>query len=167
MLLLEQDTTKKEQINELFSKSKPEFDADNNKEYKVEAIINNAVYAKKAEEHLLNFYYFVSWKGYLEEKSTWESFFAIIHFWKMISLFHKDHLEKPMAISPLFNFAPPMTKPLVKPAKLFVKQKQDRLTSSTKTAKEWDIGQWGFFFPILVRLEDFFTNSVSFERDVH
>ena len=41
--LLEQDTTKKRQINDM----QLEFEADNNKEYKVDSIWDSAVYAKK------------------------------------------------------------------------------------------------------------------------
>ena len=60
MSLLEQDTTKKGQMNELFPESEPEFDAGNNKKYAVEAIIDSAVYAKEAERHLPSLYYLVS-----------------------------------------------------------------------------------------------------------
>ena len=119
--LLEQDTTKKRQMNELFPEPEPEFDAGNNKEYKVKAIINNAVYAKEAEGHLPSLYYLVFWKDYPEEKNTWELFSVVIHLWKMISTFHKDYPEKPAAISPSFNFTLPMAKPSVKSAKPPVK----------------------------------------------
>ena len=119
--LLEQDTMKKGRINKLFSEPKPEFDVSNNKEYKVEAIIDNAVYAKKVEKHLSGLYYLVSWKNYSKEESTWEPSFAVIHLWKMISTFHKDHPEKPTAISPPLNSVLPMAKLLVKPAKSFTK----------------------------------------------
>ena len=57
-------------MNELFPESEPEFDANNNKEYKVEAIIDSTVYAKEAERHLSGLYYLVSWKGYPKEEST-------------------------------------------------------------------------------------------------
>ena len=57
-------------MNELFPEPKPEFDAGNNKKYKVEAIIDSAVYAKKAEEHLPGLYYLISWKSYPEKEST-------------------------------------------------------------------------------------------------
>ena len=57
-------------MNELFSESEREFDADNNKEYEIEAIIDSAVYTKEAERHLPDLYYLVSWKGYLEKEST-------------------------------------------------------------------------------------------------
>ena len=59
MLLLEQDTTKKKQINELFPEPELEFDTSNNKKYKVKVIRNNAVYIKKTEGYLLGLYYLV------------------------------------------------------------------------------------------------------------
>ena len=51
-----------------------EFEAcDNNKEYEVEDICNNAVYTRKLEVgYLLGFYYLVSGKSYLKDKRTWE-----------------------------------------------------------------------------------------------
>ena len=68
--LLEQDTIRKKRMNGLFPEPEPEFDAGNNKKYKVEAIIDSVIYAKKAKRHLPGQYYLVSWKGYLEKKST-------------------------------------------------------------------------------------------------
>ena len=58
--LLKQDTMRKGRMNELFPEPEPEFNTGDNKEYKVEAIINSAVYAKKAEGHLPGLYYLVS-----------------------------------------------------------------------------------------------------------
>ena len=162
MSLLKQDTTRKWRINELFPEPEPEFDVGNNKEYEVKAIIDSAVYAKEAEGHLPGLYYLVSWKGYLEEKSTWESSSAVMHLRKMISTFHKYHPEKPTVISSPLNSALPMAKLSLKPpVKPYTKQKQGRPIGSTKWVKEWDIGQWGFSFPILVRLEGFITNFVK------
>ena len=57
--LLEQNTTKKGRMNELFPKPEPKFDTDDNKKYKVEAIIDSDVYAKEAEGHLPGLYYLV------------------------------------------------------------------------------------------------------------
>ena len=177
MSFLEQDTTRKERMNELFSEPESEFDAGDNKEYKVKAIIDSAIYAKEAKRHLPGLYYLLFWKGYPEEKSTWEPSSTFMHLWKIISTFHKDHPEKPMATSLLLNSAPPMAKPLVKPpVKPSAKRKQGRPISSIKRAKKWDIGRWDFSFPVLVRLEGIFTNfvsfrsftnSVSFGRDAH
>ena len=59
MSLLEQDTTRKGRMNELFPEPEPEFDAGDNKEYKVEAIKDSAVYAKEAEGYLPGLYYLV------------------------------------------------------------------------------------------------------------
>ena len=60
MSLLEQDTIKKGRINELFPELEPEFDAGDNKKYKVEAIIDSAVYVKEVERHLPGLYYLIS-----------------------------------------------------------------------------------------------------------
>ena len=81
-----------------------------NKEYKMEAIRNSVVYAKEADEHLPGLYYLVAWKGYPEEKNTLEPFLAVMHLRKMVSTFHKDHPEKPTAISALLDSAPPMAR---------------------------------------------------------
>ena len=126
---LEQDTTRKEWVKKV-----PELNAgDDNKEYKVEAIQDSAVYAMESElGHLPGFYSLVAWKGYPEEKNTWEPVSAVQHLRKLISSFHKDYLKKPTATSPLFDSAPPMARPTVKPmAKSTTKQKQGRLANST------------------------------------
>ena len=57
-----------------------EFNAgnDNSGKYKVEAIWDSAVYARKLElGHLSSLYYLVSWKEYPEEKNIWEPVLAI------------------------------------------------------------------------------------------
>ena len=69
MSLLEQDTTRKKQVDK--NVTELEFDAGNSKEYKVEAIWENAVYAMESESgHLPGLYYLVAWKGYPEEENT-------------------------------------------------------------------------------------------------
>ena len=134
--LLKQDTTRKGRMNQLFPEPEPEFNAGNNKKYEVEAIIDSAVNAKEAEGHLPSLYYLVSWKGYLEEKSTWEPSSTVIHLRKMISTFYKDYPEKPTATSSPFDSTPPMAKLSVKPVKHSAKQKQSRPIGSTKRVKE-------------------------------
>lgn len=52
MSLLEQDITRKEQVNN----AALEFETGNNKEYKVVAIIDSTVYGKDAKNHILGFY---------------------------------------------------------------------------------------------------------------
>ena len=102
-------------MNELFSELEPELNAGDNKEYEVETIIDSAVYTKEAEGHLPGLYYLITWKGYPEEESKWELFSAIMYLRKMISTFHKNHLEKVTATFPPFDSAPLMAKSSVKP----------------------------------------------------
>ena len=91
----------------------PEFELGDNKEYEVEAIQDNTVYAKEADRHLPGLYYLVAWKGYLEEESTWEPFSIVMHFRKMVSTFHKDYPENPTATSAPLDSTLPMAKPTV------------------------------------------------------
>ena len=119
-------------MNELFPEPMPKFDAGDNKEYKVEAIIDSAVYTKEAEAYLPGLHYLVSWENYIEEESTWELSSVVMHLWKMISTFYKDHLEKPTVTSPPLDSTPPMAKLSVKlPVKPSAKQKRGRLISLT------------------------------------
>ncbi len=104
-----------------------ELDEGDSEEYEVEAIRDNAVYARESESHLPGLYYLVSWKGYPEEENTWELVSAVIHLRKLISNFHCDHPEKPTATSPLIDSALPMAKPIVKPrAETSSKRKRGR-----------------------------------------
>ena len=86
MSLLKQDITKKG-----WEFSMPKFEPDDNKEYKVEAIQDSAVYAKEVNRHLSKLYYLVAWKGYLQEENTWKPFSAVMHLQKIVSNFHKDY----------------------------------------------------------------------------
>ncbi len=90
-----------------------EFEAGDNKEYEVEAIIDNVVYDQEANDQMPGFCYLVSWKGYPEEENTWEPSSAVIHLRKLISTFHKEHPEKPTATSPTLDSAPPMARPTI------------------------------------------------------
>ena len=67
MSLLEQNITKKEGVEKI-----PELNVgnENSKKYKLESILNSAVYAKKSESHLPKLYYLIALKSYLEEEST-------------------------------------------------------------------------------------------------
>ena len=51
MSLLEQNITRKGRINELFSELEPKFNASNNKKYKIDAIKDSGINAKKADRH--------------------------------------------------------------------------------------------------------------------
>ena len=57
MSLLKQNTTKKERVDKKVTEL--EFETGNKEEYKVEAICNNAIYAKEAKGHLLGLYHLV------------------------------------------------------------------------------------------------------------
>ena len=119
--LLENDTTKKKQIDK--NATKLEFNVGNSEEYKVEAIRDSAIYVKESEDYLLGLYYLIAWKSYLKKENTWELFLAVQHLSKLIRLFHKDHPEKLTATSPIINSASPMARPTIKPTKP-IKQKQ-------------------------------------------
>ena len=127
--LLEQDTTKKR-----WEFLVPEFKPCDNKKYEIEAIRDNAVYAKEADGHLPRLYYLIAWKSYPEEKNTWEPFSAIIHLRKMVSTFYKDHPEKPIATSAPLDSAPPIAKPTTQlPPKRKQRQPTGRGMKLTKT----------------------------------
>ena len=132
--LLEQDTIRKERVGD---ENVEELDeGDDSGEYKVEAIRDSAIYAKESESgHLPGLYYLVSRKGYPKEENTWEPALAVQHLRKLISLFHKNHLNKPTVTSPAINTILPIARPTVKPIEP-LKRKQGRPTGcATKRAK--------------------------------
>ena len=47
-----------------------EFEAGNNKEYKVEGIQDSAIYAKESVEQLPGLYYLIMWKSYSKKENT-------------------------------------------------------------------------------------------------
>lgn len=52
------------------SELKFESNSDDGKEYKVKAICNSMVYARKSKNYLPGLYYLAVWKSYLEEENT-------------------------------------------------------------------------------------------------
>ena len=134
--LLEQDITRKGQVDKNTTEL-AELDAgEDSGEYEVEAIRDSAVHARESElGYLLGLYYLVFWKGYLEEENTWEPYAAVQHLRKLISLFHKDHLDKPTATSKAINIARPMARPTIKLAAkpTALKQKQGRPAAKIAT----------------------------------
>ena len=111
------------------------FETGNNKKYKMKAIYNSTVDAKEADRHLLRLYYLVVWRGYLEEENIWELFLAVIHLWKMVNIFHKEHLEKPTATSASQDSALPIEKPIIK---FFVKWKRRCPAKGAIKRVKWD-----------------------------
>ena len=70
MSLLEHNTTKKGRIDKNATELAELNASKDSGEYKVEAICDSAVHAKKSAGHLPGLYYLVSWKDYLEEENT-------------------------------------------------------------------------------------------------
>ena len=72
MSLLEQDTTRKERVDE--KTSQLDFQEDGKgEEYKVEAIRDSEIYARESESgQFPGLYYLISWKDFPEEENTWE-----------------------------------------------------------------------------------------------
>ena len=114
-----------------------EFEAGDDKEYKVDGIRDSAVYAKEsATGQLPGLYYLVTWKGYPEKENTWEPTSAIQHLQRLITAYHKNNPEKPTAISDFVNTAPPMARPSALSrltAKPTTAPKQGQPTGSTAT----------------------------------
>ena len=116
MSLLEQDITRKGQADKKTAEQLEFETSGDNKEYEVEGICNSAVYARESEAgHLPGLYYLVSWKDYPEDESTWEPASAMQHLWKLVSTFHKNHPNKPIATSPPIDLALPIAKRTVSP----------------------------------------------------
>lgn len=65
---LEQDTTRKRQVDEKGKRIK--FELSNEKKFKFKEISDNAVYIKELQEgHLIRLYYLISWKNYHKKKN--------------------------------------------------------------------------------------------------
>ena len=93
------------------------------------------IYARKLEDYLLGFYYLVLWNDYSKEKNIWKLTLAIQHLQKLITIFHKKHLEKLTTTSTSINTAPPMARPTVRPKTSTTKQKCGWLTKTAATNK--------------------------------
>ena len=114
--LLEQDTTRKGRVDD---KNVGLDTGNKNGGYELEAIWDSKVYARESESgYLLGLYYLVIWKGYPEEKNTWEPASAVQQLRKLISSFHKYHPNKPTTTSPAIVTVPLMARPRVKPVEL-------------------------------------------------
>ena len=74
-------------MHELFSKPKPEFDIGNNKKYKVKAIKNSAIYAKKVKKTFIR----LILSGFLEKLSKKRKYLRIL-FYSYTSLKNDLHI---------------------------------------------------------------------------
>ena len=135
MFLLEQNTTRKRQVDEKTLQLKFE-DNDKGDEYEVEAIRDSTIYAKELESGLLpGLYYLISQKNFPEEGNTWEPAFAIQHLWRLFNTFYKENPNKSIAISTPVDTAPPKTRPTVKPGTRSNKQNQGQPAKANSTCK--------------------------------
>ncbi len=104
MSLLEQDTTRKKQVNNTLLEPEKDlkFEARDKKEYEIKAIIDTVMYSQQAngKDQMSGLYYLILWKNYLEEENTWELSSVVIHLRKLISTFHKEYSEKLTVTSP-------------------------------------------------------------------
>ena len=123
--------------------------------------------------HQSSLYYLVAWKGYSEKENIWDPFSAVQDFRKLIKLFYKNHPEKPIAISPPINSAPPMTRPIVKPtAKSTTKRKRGRPANnaSKQAKKNWTFclfSQMALPWSIRLLVRSIFTKQRWFSFSNH
>lgn len=68
LLLLEQNTTRKEQMDKKVENI-IEFDIESNGKYKIRKICDSAVCAKESDGHLSELYYLIAWKSYFKKKN--------------------------------------------------------------------------------------------------
>ena len=120
--MLEHDIIKKRRVDKKITEL--EFEAGDSKEYEVEAVWDNVVYANKAKGHPPGLYYLVLGKKYLKEENTWEPSSAVQHLKKLINFFHKKYPKKPAATFLSIDSTPSMTRSIVKPTRLIIKRKQ-------------------------------------------
>ena len=129
MLFLEQNITKKR-----WNFSVSEFELNDNKEYKVKAIWNSTIYAKKANGYLQRLYYLIAKNGYLKGKKYIEIFLN-----SHAPLEDNQHLPQRLSKEANSKISIPglclfMVKPIIG---LSTKQKQGRPIKATKCDK-WD-----------------------------
>ena len=73
-------------------------------------------------------------EGLLGRREHLETFLGCHALRKIVSTFHKDHPEKPIATSAPLDSAPPMAKPTIK---LPAKRKQGQPTGRAKKRIKW------------------------------
>ena len=135
MSLLEQNTTKKGRVDKKTLQLEFE-DNGEGEEYEVEAICDNAVYAKESESgQLPGLYYLIFWKDFPEEENIWEPVSAIQHLRRLVSTFHKENPDKPTANSTPVDTAPSTARPTIKPGAWNNKQKCGRPAKASSTSK--------------------------------
>ena len=120
MSLLKQHTTKKGQVDKNKTKLAELNVSNNSDKYKLKTIFDIAIYIKKSTNYLPKLYYLIFQKNYLKKKNIWKPVLAVQHLQKLIILFYKNYLDKPIAISKAIDIILPITRPIIK---LAAKQK--------------------------------------------
>lgn len=78
MSLLEQNITRKKQVNELLE-LEPKLNIAKNKEYKIETTKDSIVYTSEEKRDLPRLYYLLSLKNYPKDDSIWELALIVVH----------------------------------------------------------------------------------------
>ena len=126
MFLLEQDTTRKERVDEKTLQLEFEENIED-KEYEVETICDSAVYTKEFESgQLPSLYYLIFWKNFLKDENTWKLASAMQHLRRLVNTFHKENPDKPTLTFTPVDIAPPTARPIVKPGAQNSKRKPAR-----------------------------------------
>lgn len=139
MSLLEQDITRKGWVNKIVRQIDLDVGNCKSRIYEIEAIQNSTVYMRESKsDHLPGLYYLVSWKDYLEKENIRKLYLVIQNFRKFISLFHKKHSYKLIAIPEVIDTASLIAKPIISLTIKPMKWKQGCLTKDTnKYAKNY------------------------------
>ncbi len=109
-----------------------EFQTRDNKKYKVELIINSAIYGKETKNQLLGLYYLLLLKSYPKEKSTWELLATVMYLRKLISIFYKEHLKKQIVTFLRLDSISPIVRPTI------VKKPKQKCGHPSKKANKRD-----------------------------
>lgn len=109
-----------------------DFDINNNKKYKREAIRDRGVYASKTENNLSDLYHLLIIKSNYKKENTWKILSVVQHLKKLICFIHKKNLEKTIALFPSINFSLLIIRPMIKP---IIRKKVWPIKSVNKQAK--------------------------------
>lgn len=96
MFLPQYKTTKKRQISKEVKILDKYLDLNlnSNKTYNVKNLKDNTIYVKGAWDQLPVLYLLIFSKGYSEKDDLWESVSTLLYFWKIMSIFYWEYLEK-------------------------------------------------------------------------
>lgn len=112
-----------------------EFDEEkNNRVNRIEVIKNGKIYAKELpKNHLLGFYYLVSWKNKSKAKNTWEPILTLQYLRKLLNNFHKDYQDELTPTFPWVNVKLAIVKPSAKLLdSVVINKKRRRFSKSSK-----------------------------------